>query len=105
MLSRVFSSPAARQMSRGSLSVGVVQKSAFSTSVLAREDLTVRDALNQALDEEMARDENVFLMGEEVAQFQVPLAHGGAVDETGIARTQIVQAHPLLVSVNLTMTA
>ena len=29
----------------------------------------VRDALNQALDEELARDERVVLMGEEVAQY------------------------------------
>lgn len=28
--------------------------------------LTVREALNSALDEEMQRDEQVFLMGEEV---------------------------------------
>ena len=32
--------------------------------------LTMRDALNQALSEELARDENVFLMGEEVAEYQ-----------------------------------
>jgi pyruvate dehydrogenase E1 component beta subunit len=31
--------------------------------------LTYRDALNQALREELARDENVFLMGEEVAEY------------------------------------
>lgn len=31
--------------------------------------MTVRDALNSALDEEIARDEKVFLMGEEVAQY------------------------------------
>ncbi|CAI4226466.1 unnamed protein product [Auanema sp. JU1783] len=31
--------------------------------------LTVRDALNQALDEEIRRDERVFLLGEEVAQY------------------------------------
>ncbi|KAK9378996.1 thiamine diphosphate-binding protein [Kockiozyma suomiensis] len=31
--------------------------------------LTVRDALNQAMAEEMERDESVFLMGEEVAQY------------------------------------
>jgi len=31
--------------------------------------MTVRDALRQALDEELARDDNVFLLGEEVAQF------------------------------------
>jgi len=32
--------------------------------------LTVRDALNSALDEEMGRDGTVFVMGEEVAQYQ-----------------------------------
>lgn len=31
--------------------------------------LTVRDALNSALDEEMERDDKVFLIGEEVAQY------------------------------------
>ncbi|CAG0898395.1 unnamed protein product, partial [Darwinula stevensoni] len=31
--------------------------------------MTVRDALNAAMDEEMERDGNVFLMGEEVAQY------------------------------------
>ena len=32
--------------------------------------ITMREALNQALKEEMLRDENVFLMGEEVAAYQ-----------------------------------
>jgi pyruvate dehydrogenase E1 component subunit beta len=32
--------------------------------------LTMRDALNQALKEELARDNSVFLMGEEVAEYQ-----------------------------------
>src|SRR5438128_7078710 len=32
--------------------------------------ITMRDALNQALREELARDQNVFLMGEEVAEYQ-----------------------------------
>jgi pyruvate dehydrogenase E1 component beta subunit len=32
--------------------------------------ITIREALNQALREEMARDEDVFLMGEEVAAYQ-----------------------------------
>ncbi|MEO7995874.1 MAG: pyruvate dehydrogenase complex E1 component subunit beta, partial [Gemmatimonadaceae bacterium] len=32
--------------------------------------ITFRDALNQALREEMARDDRVFLMGEEVAEYQ-----------------------------------
>ncbi|CAK9805319.1 Pyruvate dehydrogenase E1 component subunit beta, mitochondrial [Anthophora plagiata] len=31
--------------------------------------MTIRDALNSALDEELARDENVFIIGEEVAQY------------------------------------
>lgn len=31
--------------------------------------MTVREALNQAMEEEMARDPTVFLMGEEVAQY------------------------------------
>ena len=32
--------------------------------------ITYRDALNQALREEMQRDDRVFLMGEEVAVYQ-----------------------------------
>lgn len=31
--------------------------------------MTVRDALNMAMDEEIARDEKVFLIGEEVAEY------------------------------------
>ncbi|KAH9261112.1 hypothetical protein BASA81_000816 [Batrachochytrium salamandrivorans] len=41
----------------------------FATKA-ATTSLTVRDALNSALDEEMARDDNVYMMGEEVAQYQ-----------------------------------
>src|SRR5437016_12010485 len=33
-------------------------------------EMTMRDALNLALREELARDANVFLMGEEVAEYQ-----------------------------------
>lgn len=36
---------------------------------MATKMITVRDALNMAMDEEMERDESVFLMGEEVAQY------------------------------------
>jgi len=39
-----------------------------STSLQAKK-VNVRDALNMALDEELQRDERVFVMGEEVAQF------------------------------------
>ena len=34
--------------------------------------ITYREAINQALCEEIERDENVVLMGEEVAQFKGP---------------------------------
>merc|ERR1719221_845905 len=40
-----------------------------TSAALKVKQLTVRDALNQALDEELARDERVFVMGEEVAQY------------------------------------
>lgn len=42
---------------------------AFSTSRVAAKPVAVRDALNQALHEEMDRDETVFVMGEEVAEY------------------------------------
>ncbi|KAK6619914.1 hypothetical protein RUM44_006314 [Polyplax serrata] len=43
---------------------------AFSTSrAVSTQQMTVRDALNSALDEEMERDKRVFLIGEEVAQY------------------------------------
>uniref|UniRef100_A0A336MZK5 Pyruvate dehydrogenase E1 component subunit beta n=1 Tax=Culicoides sonorensis TaxID=179676 RepID=A0A336MZK5_CULSO len=42
----------------------------FSTTKhLSAKPLTVRDALNAAIDEEMERDEKVFILGEEVAQY------------------------------------
>lgn len=50
--------------------VRMLTRRAFSTSnKLAAQQLTVRDALNQAMDEEMEKDERVFLLGEEVAQY------------------------------------
>nr|QBH74088.1 pyruvate dehydrogenase [Isotomurus palustris] len=39
------------------------------SSVVQAKQLTVRDALNSAIDEEMERDEKVFIIGEEVAQY------------------------------------
>lgn len=51
-------------------SARMLTRRAFSTSnKLAAQQLAVRDALNQAMDEEMERDERVFLLGEEVAQY------------------------------------
>lgn len=42
---------------------------ATTSRAAAAQQMTVRDALNSALDDEMARDERVFIMGEEVAQY------------------------------------
>jgi pyruvate dehydrogenase E1 component beta subunit len=42
----------------------------YHASSKAQVSMTVRDALNQALDEELARDSKVFLMGEEVGTYQ-----------------------------------
>eukprot|EP01083_Nonionella_stella_P118421 353531_1 len=36
---------------------------------MATQMVTIREALNMAIDEEMERDESVFLLGEEVAQY------------------------------------
>ncbi|EDV94453.1 pyruvate dehydrogenase E1 component subunit beta, mitochondrial isoform X1 [Drosophila grimshawi] len=46
-------------------------KRALSTTpnMLAVKQMTVRDGLNSALDDELARDDRVFLLGEEVAQY------------------------------------
>jgi pyruvate dehydrogenase E1 component beta subunit len=60
-LSLLLKNPAVTSVTRQSLSV--------SAPVAGKQQLTVRDALNMALDEELARDERVFVMGEEVAQY------------------------------------
>ncbi|KAK7789613.1 hypothetical protein R5R35_012322 [Gryllus longicercus] len=49
---------------------GSLWRRSFSVSHAAMsQQMTVRDALNTALDEEMDRDESVFLLGEEVAMY------------------------------------
>jgi pyruvate/2-oxoglutarate/acetoin dehydrogenase E1 component len=49
--------------------------------------ITYRDALNQALREEMQRDDTVFLMGEEVAVYQGAYkVSRGLLDEFGPMR-------------------
>jgi pyruvate dehydrogenase E1 component beta subunit len=47
----------------------LARRSFSSSKVLASKPMTVRDALNQAIDEEMEKDEKVFVLGEEVAQY------------------------------------
>ena len=54
---------AGRRMMRGS-SCSVMTKRTMAT------EMTVREALNAGIDEEMQRDEDVFVMGEEVGQYQ-----------------------------------
>lgn len=46
-----------------------VGRRGITTSLPASANLTVRDALNAAIDEEMEKDEKVFILGEEVAQY------------------------------------
>lgn len=49
--------------------VKILKRSLSTTRVLANKQMTVRDALNSAMDDEMERDERVFILGEEVAMY------------------------------------
>jgi pyruvate dehydrogenase E1 component beta subunit len=50
-------------------------------------EISIREALNQALDEEMARDERVFLLGEEVGEYNGAYkVSRGLLDKYGIPR-------------------
>ena len=50
-------------------------------------EITYREALNEALQEEMARDESVFLMGEEVAEYDGAYkVSKGLLDQFGAKR-------------------
>lgn len=42
---------------------------AISTRALSEKTITIREAITQAMDEEISRDDRVFLIGEEVAQY------------------------------------
>lgn len=44
--------------------------SSSSVRTMATIEMTVREAINQGIDEEMEADESVYIMGEEVAQYQ-----------------------------------
>lgn len=54
-----------------SISLKTLVRRQFSTTpkALAAKTMTVRDALNSAIDEEMEKDERVYILGEEVAQY------------------------------------
>lgn len=50
-------------------------------------ELSIREALNQALDEEMARDERVFILGEEVGEYNGAYkVTRGLLDKYGVPR-------------------
>ena len=53
-------------MQRGLAASSVCRQQASESE---EEMMTVRDALNMAMDEELARDERVFIIGEEVAKY------------------------------------
>ncbi len=59
----------ARQVQASSSAVLSSRNLSTEAAADKKAQLTVRDALNAALDEELARDKRVFLMGEEVAQY------------------------------------
>jgi len=50
-------------------SISPIRSFSFSSSVFNGQTMTVRDALNSAIEEEMTADDKVFLLGEEVAQY------------------------------------
>lgn len=52
------------------MSVGVLHRQQLSTAdQSAVKEMTVRDALNMAMEEELNRDDRVFIIGEEVAEY------------------------------------
>ncbi|XP_035485916.1 pyruvate dehydrogenase E1 component subunit beta, mitochondrial [Scophthalmus maximus] len=53
----------------GKNAVSALRRRGIHRSAPAAVQVTVRDALTQAMDEELERDERVFLLGEEVAQY------------------------------------
>jgi len=59
----------------------------FHTSAVLRKEISVREALNSAMDDEMKRDSKVFLMGEEVGAYQGAYKISkGLFDKYGAAR-------------------
>ncbi|KAJ3108157.1 pyruvate dehydrogenase E1, beta subunit [Phlyctochytrium planicorne] len=63
-----LSGSVARRSVKGASPFGVVVRRSLATSS-GSHPLTVREALNQAMDEEMNRDDTIFILGEEVAQY------------------------------------
>jgi len=70
MTMAALSSKTASLLAKNQSSLKSAARRGLSLSATSQnKQLTNRDALNMALDEELARDERVFIMGEEVAQY------------------------------------
>ncbi|KAJ2841213.1 pyruvate dehydrogenase E1, beta subunit, partial [Coemansia erecta] len=67
MLKTLFRQPLAARLATRTPSA--ISSAIRHNSTASGETITVREALNQAIDEEMERDESVWLLGEEVAQY------------------------------------
>jgi len=66
----MFSSSVSRMALRGRASDVVSRGKNAVVRGFATKEMTVREAICEGLDEEMERDESVFIIGEEVAQYQ-----------------------------------
>lgn len=69
-MNRLLFSSNARRIARGVLAPASRATLLASSRGMATVDMPVREAINQAIDEEMERDDAVFIIGEEVAQYQ-----------------------------------
>ena len=70
-LARALAIQTARSAARRHAPVALASRSFHvSAAAFAPKEMTVRDALNSALDEELGRDPTVYIMGEEVGDYQ-----------------------------------
>lgn len=70
LFSRLISQSARVAVFKTATNAPSSQLTSLQLRSMATIQMTVRDAINQGIDEEMARDESVFILGEEVAQYQ-----------------------------------
>ena len=85
---QVAQAPIAPQMEKGQMEKGQIGKEQIEKEWSGEtQESTVRDALRDAMAEEMRRDERVLLLGEEVAEYQGPYKVSvGLLEEFGAKR-------------------
>jgi pyruvate dehydrogenase E1 component beta subunit len=66
--SRIPSSPSRPVFTQSACVPSILRRRTYATETGTKE-VTVRDALNEALSEELEGNEKVFILGEEVAQY------------------------------------